>query len=140
MKRHKGRVSEVPREEIPFFGEYGIISLEPGRLTAKHIEMVMMTMKRKRPVGAKIKAEVLAHIGVTKKPAEVRMGKGKGPLDHKIARIRENTLLFVVQKAHISEPESKYKDMLRVVSSKLPLKNKIVKLKEKEEDLNHRQS
>lgn len=131
MKRHKGKVSEVPKEEISLRGEYGIISLEPGKMTGKQIEMVMMTMKRKRPVGAKITAEIEAHIGVTKKPGEVRMGKGKGPLDHKIARIRENTVMFAVEKAHKGEPESKYKEMLRVVGSKLPLKYKIIKLKER---------
>lgn len=133
MKRHKGKVSDVPKENITLRGEYGIISLEPGKMTSKQIEMVMMTMKRSRPVGSKIKAEIEAHIGVTKKPGEVRMGKGKGPLDHKIARIRENTVMFVVEKALSSEPESKFKDMLRVVGSKLPLKYKIIKLKEKEE-------
>lgn len=131
MKRHKGKVSDVPKESFILRGDYGILSLEPGKMTGKQIEMVMMTMKRKRPLGAKIRTEIEAHIGVTKKPGEVRMGKGKGPLDHKIARIRENSIMFVVEKAHKDEPESKYKDMLRVVGSKLPLKYKIIKLKER---------
>lgn len=124
-------MSDVPKESFILRGDYGILSLEPGKMTGKQIEMVMMTMKRKRPLGAKIRTEIEAHIGVTKKPGEVRMGKGKGPLDHKIARIRENSIMFVVEKAHKDEPESKYKDMLRVVGSKLPLKYKIIKLKER---------
>lgn len=127
MKRQKGKVSEVPREEIKVRGEYGIISLEAGKMTGKQIEMAMMTMKRKRPAGARIKAEIEAHIAVSKKPGEVRMGKGKGPIDHKVARIRENTVMFAIEKTQEGEPESRYAEMLRVVGSKLPIKYKIIR-------------
>lgn len=131
MKRHKGRVSEVPKEEIILRGTYGIISQEAGKMTAKQIEMAIMTMKRKRPVGARIKSEIEAHIGVSQKPGEVRMGKGKGPLDHRVARIRENAVMFVVERTQMGEPESRYKEMLRVVGSKLPIKHKIIKMEER---------
>lgn len=132
MKRQKGKVSDVPREEVTVRGDYAIVSKEAGKMTAKQIEMAMMTMKRNRPAGAKIKAEIEAHIAVSRKPAEVRMGKGKGAIDHKVARVRENTVMFAIEKALGigAEPESRYKEMLRVVGSKLPIKYKIVKRKE----------
>ena len=127
MKRQKGRVSEVPKEEIKIRGEYAIISREAGKMTGKQIEMALQTMKRKRPAGARIKAEIEAHIAVSKKPAEVRMGKGKGAIDHKIARVRENTVMFAIERTQGGDPESRYKEMLRVVGSKLPMKYKIIK-------------
>ena len=126
MKRQKGRVSEVPKEEIVVRGEYGIISREAGKMTGKQIETAIMTMKRKRPAGARIKVGIEAHIGVSKKPREVRMGKGKGALDHRVARIRENTVMFAIERTQGGEPESRYKEMLRVVGSKLPIKYKII--------------
>lgn len=125
MKRQKGRVSEVPKEEIEIKGDYAIVSRETGKMTGKQIEAVVMTMKRKRPAGAVIKTGIEAHITVSKKPAEVRMGKGKGAIDHKIARIRENTVMIEVERKG-NEPESRYLEMLRVVGSKLPIKYKIL--------------
>ena len=77
MKRHKGRVSEVPREEVKITGDYGIISQGEGRITTKQIETAIMTLKRTLPSGTRIRTRIQGHLAVSEKPLEVRMGKGK---------------------------------------------------------------
>jgi len=131
MKRQKGRVSRVPREEIRMEGDYAIVSQGAGRITGKQIETMIMTMKRTMPSEAKVKTRIQGHIAVTEKPLEVRMGKGKGAIAKRVARIRENTVIVEVKKG--SEPESKYMAGMRIVGSKMPVRYKIVKRRKKRE-------
>lgn len=127
MKRHKGRVSHVPREEIRIKGDYGIVSQSEGRMSTKQIETAIMTMKRALPSDTRIITRVQGHIAVSQKPLEVRMGKGKGSIGKRVARVRMNTVMFEIEKTRVGEPESKYVAGLRVMGAKLPVRYKIIK-------------
>jgi large subunit ribosomal protein L16 len=131
MKRQKGRVSEVPREEIKITGDYGIVSKGEGRITTKQIETAIMTLKRTLPSGTRIRTRIQGHIAVSEKPLEVRMGKGKGGIAKRVARVRMNTVMIEIDKRG-HEPEKKYEAGLRVMGTKLPVRYKIIKKRETE--------
>ena len=122
-KRHKGRVSQVPRTSQVREGEYSLISTTTGRITAKQLTSLQMTVKRVVPTGTTIIPRVFAKYPVTAKPLEVRMGKGKGSIDHYIARVRYNTVLLELAgtKAGVD-----YKEMLRLASTKLPVSTRVL--------------
>lgn len=125
IKRHKGRVSLVPLDTIKSVGEIAIISEEPGRISTAHIKSIILTLKRLLPVGTSIIPRIYAHLPVTKKPLEVRMGKGKGSVVKRIARIRTNTVIIEIAKVKEVIPI----DGLKAAASKLPVKSKILILK-----------
>jgi large subunit ribosomal protein L16 len=122
MKRHKGRTSEVPAQGRKLTGAYSLVSEEPGRVTAKQIASLIMTLKRKIPTGTTIIPRVFATYPVTAKPLEVRMGKGKGSIDHKIARVRRNTVIIELDKKIAGVD---YATMLRQAGMKLPVNTRI---------------
>lgn len=124
MKRHKGRTSNVPALGVKRLGEYAIISEEPARITASQIGAVIMTLKRKLGGGESIIPRIYGHIGVTGKPLEVRMGKGKGSIVERVARIRAQTVIVEITKTREGE---NYKEGLKAAASKLPVKVRIVK-------------
>jgi large subunit ribosomal protein L16 len=124
-KRHKGRVSQVPVETIKSVGEIAIISVEPGRITAAQIKSIVLTLKRLLPTGTSIIPRIYAYLPVTKKPLEVRMGKGKGSVVKRIARIRTNSVILEIAKIKEVIPI----EGLKAAASKLPVKTKILKLK-----------
>ena len=127
MKRQKGRTSNVPCLKPKTLGDYSIISLEPARITAAQIAAVILTMKRNLPNLTSIIPRVYAHLAVTQKPSEVRMGKGKGSIAKRVARVRINTVLFEIGNVQKGIPSKKYTDVLEGVSKKLPVLTKIVK-------------
>ena len=86
QKHHKGRISYIPLKKSSFhLARYSIVALEPGRISAAHIYAAELAIKRKlksdKLSSSKIFLRIFPHIPVTKKPAEVRMGKGKGNVD-----------------------------------------------------------
>jgi large subunit ribosomal protein L16 len=119
MKRQKGRVSKVPKQEGQRLGDYAIISKEPGRLSKEQMASVVMTLKRKMGQGTKIVPRVYGHLAVTKKPLEVRMGKGKGTIAKRIGRIRANTVIVEI---HGTAEEGKSMAGLEAAASKLPVR------------------
>lgn len=127
LKRHKGRVSLVPklinvhRSEA---SEFSLISTTAGRVTAKQLASLFMTVKRRVPAGTKILPRVFATYPVTAKPLEVRMGKGKGSIDHKIARVRINSVILDLTN---TIPGYDYFEILRLSGTKLPVRIKVVK-------------
>lgn len=127
MKRQKGRVSEVPREEIKITGDYAIVSQTAGRITKKQIETAIMTMKRVMPVETRVITRIQGHLAVTEKPLEVRMGKGKGSIATRVARVRKNTVIMEVIRTKEGVPGSKYIAGMEVVGKKLPVRYKIIK-------------
>lgn len=128
MKRHKGRVSYVPFipkiEKIEGQKKMLLISKEAGRITETQMKAVIMILKRKLNKGNKIAIRVFPHLAVTAKPLEVRMGKGKGSIDHRISRIRANSVIVEVltREGDISEK------CLRAAGSKLPVRYGIISL------------
>ena len=126
-KFHRGRMKgKATRGQEIAFGEYGIQSLAPAWITARQIEACRTTIARKTHRDSKIWIRVFPDKAITKHPAEARMGKGKGPVDHWVAVVKPGTILFEV--AGIGEAEAKR--VHELVSHKLPiptrLKRKIV--------------
>jgi len=121
MKRQKGRVSRIPQIGQKKLGTWGIVSKESGRITEKHMETVIMTLKRSMGTGVKIIPRVYASIAVSKKPLEVRMGKGKGVISKRIARVRPNTIIV-----EIGRTKGVSKTVLESAAGKLPVRTIVI--------------
>tara|TARA_A100001037_G_C14981387_1_gene558235 strand:- start:226 stop:639 length:414 start_codon:yes stop_codon:yes gene_type:complete len=94
-KVHKGRIrGNAKRGDFLAFGEYGIQSLSRGKMTSNQIEASRVTVTRYLKRKGKLWIRVFPQKPVTKKPAETRMGKGKGGVDHWVAVIRPGAILF----------------------------------------------
>src|SRR3989304_5766707 len=104
------------------FGEFGLKSLEPGWLTARQIEAARVAMTRHVKRGGKIWIRIFPDKPVTKKPAETRMGKGKGPPEEWVAVIKPGRILYEMD--GISESEAR--GAFRLAAHKLPLATKFV--------------
>jgi len=104
------------------FGEYGIKALENGYIRSNHIEACRVVVARKMKGAGKLWINIFPHKPVTKKPAETRMGKGKGDLDHWVAGIKRGRVLFEIS----GVPEDFAKMVLRLVSFKLPVRTKFI--------------
>ncbi len=94
-KHHRGRTKGVAkgRTEISY-GDYGIQALEPGWITARQIEAARIAMTRHIKRGGKVWINVFPDKPVTEKPAETRMGSGKGNPEHWVAAVRPGRILF----------------------------------------------
>ena len=122
-KVHKGRVrGTASRGNKVSFGEFGIQSLSRGRMTSNQIEAARVAINRHLKRKGKVWIRVFPHKPVTKKPAETRQGKGKGPVDHWVAVIKPGTILFEIS----SVPEEVARAALSLASYKLPLKTKFI--------------
>ncbi|HBG61016.1 MAG: 50S ribosomal protein L16 [Omnitrophica WOR_2 bacterium GWF2_38_59] len=104
------------------FGEYGIKALENGFIKATHIEACRIVVARKMKGVGKLWINIFPHKPVTKKPAEVRMGKGKGDVSHWVSPVKRGKVIFEMS----GVPEEFAKTVLRIVSFKLPIKTKFV--------------
>lgn len=116
----KGR-SKGAREVL--FGEYGLQAVEPKWLTAQQIEAMRVTLSRNLRKIGKFFLRVFPSKPVTKKPAETRMGKGKGNPELWVAVVKRERVICEVA----GVPEEKAREILKAVSYKLPLKTKFVK-------------
>ncbi|MCA9393346.1 MAG: 50S ribosomal protein L16 [Candidatus Omnitrophica bacterium] len=105
------------------FGEYGLKALENGYIRGTHMEACRIVVARKMKGAGKLWINVFPSKPVSKKPAETRMGKGKGDLDHWVAVVRRGKVIFELS----GVPEDFAKTVLRLVSFKLPVKTKFVK-------------
>jgi large subunit ribosomal protein L16 len=119
LKRLKG-ISEGAKEL--HFGDYGLKTLESGYITQKQIEACRLTISRFLQHGGKLWIRVFPDISVTKKPAETRMGKGKGDPSYWIARIKKGRILFELSGV---SPDVAVEALLQA-SYKLPFETKIV--------------
>lgn len=105
------------------FGEYGLKALEAGWITSRQIEAARVAMTRKVQRGAKIWIRMFPDKPITKKPAEVRMGKGKGAPDQWVAVVKPGRILFEIE----GVPEALAKEAIRLAGHKLSVKTKFVK-------------
>jgi large subunit ribosomal protein L16 len=105
------------------FGDYGIKALENGWITNRQIEAARIAMTRKIKRGGKVWINVFPDKPVSQKPAETRMGSGKGAPEHWVAVIKPGRVMFEL--AGVSEPLAK--EALRLAGQKLPVKTKFVK-------------
>jgi large subunit ribosomal protein L16 len=105
------------------YGDYGIKALEVGWVTNRQIEAARIAMTRKIKRGGKVWINVFPDKPVTQKPAETRMGSGKGSPEHWVAVVKPGRVMFEL--AGVPEPLAK--EALRLAGTKLPIKTKIVK-------------
>ena len=123
-KQTRGRLKGVSKGGNALaFGEYGIQALEPGWITARQIEAARIAMTRRTRRGGKVWINVFPDKPVTQKPAETRMGSGKGSPEHWVAVVKPGRVMFELA----GVPEQLAKEALRLAGSKLSVKTKIVK-------------
>jgi large subunit ribosomal protein L16 len=113
-KAHKGNTIA--------FGSYGLQSMAHSRITARQIEAARIAMTRKVKRGARIWIRIFPHLSITKKPAETRMGKGKGAPDHWVALVKPGTVMFEMSSADITLA----KEAMRLAANKLPVRCRFV--------------
>ena len=104
------------------FGEYGLMALEPAWVTNRQIEAARVAITRFIKRGGKMWIRIFPDKPVTKKPAEVRMGSGKGPVDRWVAVVKPGRMLFEI--AGVSDEVAK--EAMRLASHKLPCSTRVV--------------
>jgi len=104
------------------FGEFGIKALENGHIRANHIEACRIAVARKMKGVGKLWINVFPSKPISKKPAETRMGKGKGDLSHWVAPVKRGKVMFEIS----GVPEDFAKTIFRLLAFKLPVKSKFV--------------
>src|SRR5687767_15972126 len=123
-KQHRGRKPGFSRGQTKVqFGEYGIKALEAGWLTNRQIEAARIAMTRKIKRGGKVWINVFPDKPVSQKPAETRMGSGKGAPEHWVAVVKPGRVMFEL--AGVPEPLAR--EAMRLAGMKLPVKTKFVK-------------
>ena len=110
-------------------GEYGLVALEPAWIKSNQIEAARIAMTRYMKRSGKVFIKIFPDKPVTAKPAETRMGSGKGALEYWVAVVKPGRVMFEVQ----GVPEEVAKEALRLAMHKLPLKCKIASKEELEE-------
>ena len=122
-KVQKGRMrGKAYRGGEVSFGEYGLKAMEPGRITARQIEAARIAMTRYVKRGGKIWLRIFPDKPISKKPAETRMGKGKGGPEFWVAVIKPGRMLYEMS----GVPEDVAKEAFRLAMHKLPLKTRFV--------------
>jgi large subunit ribosomal protein L16 len=122
-KHQKGRIKgDASRGTKVSFGQYGLIALEPERITARQIEAARIAINRHILRSGKVWIRIFPDHPVCKKPAEVRMGKGKGVPEEWVAKVRPGRMLFEMDGVE----EETAKEAFRLASHKLPIKTKFV--------------
>lgn len=122
-KKQKGRIRGTASSGYDLtFGDFGIMAVEGGQITARQIEAARIAMTRKTKRGGQVWIKIFPDNPVSKKPAEVRMGKGKGSVDHYSAKIRPGRMLYEIKGIASDVAIS----ALELAAAKLPMKTKIV--------------
>jgi len=122
-KEQRGRMKGLAyRGSQVSYGEYGLQALEPGWITNRQIEAARVAIVRHLRRGGKIWIKIFPHKPVTKKPAESRMGKGKGSPEFWVAVVKPGKVLYEIA----GVPEEVAREALRRASHKLPIKTRFV--------------
>jgi large subunit ribosomal protein L16 len=126
-KKQKGRTRGRPlKGSFVAFGDYGLMALQPGWITARQIEAARIAMTRHVKRGGKIWIRVFPDKPVTKKPAETRMGKGKGAPEEWVAVIKPGKVMYEME----GVPSNVAKEAFRLAARKLPIKTRFVSREE----------
>lgn len=122
-KMQKGRMrGKAHKGDKLNFGDFGLKALEPGYITDRQIEAARIAMTRHVKRGGKIWIRMFPDKPITKKPAETRMGKGKGAPDHWVAVVRPGRILYEI----MGVEEGLARDAMALAAQKLPIKVKFV--------------
>ena len=123
-KAHKGRIhGKASRCDKLNFGEYGIKALQPDRIISNQIEAARVALTRYMKRTGKVWTRIFPNIPVSKKPTEVRMGKGKGAPEFWACRVKPGRIIFEID----GIDEATAKIALYKASTKLPIKTKFIK-------------
>jgi large subunit ribosomal protein L16 len=123
-KQHRGRRKGLAQRGNQIsFGEYGLMALDPAWITNRQIEAARVALTRHIKRGGKVWIRIFPDKPVTAKPAETRMGKGKGNPEGWVAVVQPGRVLFELE----GVPETIARQALRLASAKLPIKTKFVK-------------
>ncbi|MFC3070320.1 50S ribosomal protein L16 [Phenylobacterium soli] len=122
-KQFKGRISGMAKGGSALnFGSYGLKSLQPERITARQIEAARRAITRQMKRQGRVWIRIFPDVPVTGKPAEVRMGSGKGSVEYWAARVEPGRIMFEVD----GVPDDVAREALRLGAAKLPVRTKIV--------------
>ncbi len=122
-KQHRGRMrGKAYRGSTVNFGQFGLQALEPGWITDRQIEAARVTMTRKIKRAGRVWIRIFPDKPVTSKPAETRMGKGKGSPDHWVAVVKPGRIMYEME----GVPEELAREAFRLASHKLPIKTRFV--------------
>ena len=120
---HRGRLTgKAMRGNKVTYGEYGLVALEPSWITSNQIEAARIAMTRYTKRGGQVWIKIFPDKPITEKPAETRMGSGKGSPEYWVAVVKPGRVLFEIA----GVPEDAAREAMRLASHKLPCKTKIV--------------
>ena len=123
-RMQRGRMTgKATRGNTVSYGEYGLMALEPGWVKSNQIEAARIAMTRYTKRGGKVWIKIFPDKPITEKPAETRMGSGKGSPEYWVAVVKPGRVLFEI--ADVSEETAR--EALRLAAHKLPVKCKFVK-------------
>ena len=120
---HRGRMTgKAMRGNTVAYGEFGLVATEPGGITSNQIEAARIAMTRYTKRGGQVWIKIFPDKPVTKKPADTRMGSGKGSPEYWVAVVKPGRVMFEI--AGVSEEIAR--EALRLASHKLPIKTKVL--------------
>ncbi|MGN1043158.1 MAG: 50S ribosomal protein L16, partial [Christensenellales bacterium] len=123
-KQHRGRMTgKANKGNVIAYGEYGLVAQEPSWITSNQIEAARVAMTRYIKRGGQVWVNIFPHKPITKKPAETRMGSGKGSPEYWVAVVKPGRVLF--EMAGVTEDIAR--EALRLAANKLPIKCKFMK-------------
>ncbi len=126
---HRGRMTgQANKGNTVSYGEFGLMAMEPAWITSNQIEAARIAMTRSIKRGGKVWIKIFPHKPVTKKPAETRMGAGKGSPEFWVAVVKPGRIMFEI--AGVSEERAR--EAMRLAMHKLPIKCKFVTRQESE--------
>jgi len=122
-KAHKGRIHGVAKGGTELnFGQFGLKAQQPERITARQIEAARRAMTRHMKRAGRVWIRIFPDVPVSKKPTEVRMGKGKGAPEYWAARVKPGRVMFEID----GVPEDVAREALRLAAMKLPIKTRFI--------------
>jgi large subunit ribosomal protein L16 len=122
-KQHKGRIHGAAKGGTDLnFGQFGLKAMEPERITARQIEASRRAITRHVKRAGRLLIRIFPDVPVTAKPAEVRMGKGKGSVDRWVAKVKPGRIMFEID----GVPEELARVAFERAAAKLPIKTKFV--------------
>ena len=126
-KQMRGRMKgKAQRGNFLAYGDYGLVATQPGWITSNQIEAARQAMTRHTKRGGQVWIKIFPDKPVTAKPAETRMGSGKGAPEYWVCVIKPGRVLFEMK----GIPEDVAREALRLASHKLPIKTKFIKREE----------
>ena len=122
-KAHKGRVKGVAKGGYSLdFGAFGMKAMEPGRITARQIEAARRAITRHMKRVGKVWIRIFPDVPVSRKPAEVRMGSGKGTPEYWVCRVHPGRIMFEMD----GVPKALATEAFALAAAKLPIKTRVV--------------